>query len=146
MSRPESPKSNERAPVVAADPDHPIQSKALLCAKAAIDKRGENVKILDLSEISGFTDYFVIASGTSDRQVQSMAESILDALAEVGRKPVSVEGLSEGRWVLMDFGDVVVHLFLDALREYYDLEGLWTEAPRVKVPSEFYGPAASRLN
>ena len=124
----------------------PSREKALGCARAAIDKKAENVKILDLSDISGFTDYFVIASGMSDRQVQAIADSIEEAMDAAGRELLSTEGYSEGRWVLLDFGDVVIHVFLDALREYYDLENLWTEAPRVKIPSEYYGPAASRLN
>lgn len=120
--------------------------KALECARAAIDKKAENVKVLDLTEISGFTDYFVICSGHSDRQVQAIADSVDTEMTKLGHEIVSVEGVQEGRWVLMDYGDVVVHIFLDALREYYDLENLWADAPRLKIPSEFYGPAASRLN
>ncbi len=112
--------------------------QALACARAAIDKKAENVKILDLTEISGFTDYFVIASGTSDRQVQAIADSVQTALKAAGRKTLSVEGYGEGRWVLLDFGDIVVHVFLDALRDYYDLETLWEDAPRIQIPPEFY--------
>lgn len=126
--------------------DSPTERKALRCARAAIDKRAEQVKILDLSEISSFTEYFVICSGTSDRQVQAIADSIKSELSLEGYKLYSTEGYSEGRWVLMDFGDIVVHIFLDALRDYYDIESLWGEAPRVKIPSEFYGPGVSRLN
>ncbi|MDR3606857.1 MAG: ribosome silencing factor [Oligoflexia bacterium] len=122
------------------------RAKALACARAAIDKNAESVKILDLSELSGFTDYFVICSGTSDRQVQSIADSIDQAMTATGHEIISAEGYSEGRWVLIDMGDVVVHIFLDALREYYDLESLWADAGRVKIPPEFYGPAVSRLN
>jgi ribosome-associated protein len=124
----------------------PSLTKALLCARAAIDKKAENVKVLDLSDLSGFTDYFVICSGMSDRQVRAICDSVAHALESEGRELLSSEGYTEGRWVLMDFGDVVVHVFLDALREYYDLESLWTDAPRVKIPSEFYGPGVSRLN
>ena len=124
----------------------PSKDKALECARAAIDKKAENLKILELTEISGFTDYFVICSGMSDRQVQSIADSVEAAMVGQDHEPISIEGYGDGRWVLMDFGDVVVHVFLDALREYYDLENLWADAPRVKVPSEFYGPSASRLN
>jgi ribosome-associated protein len=122
------------------------KEKALACARAAIDKKAENVKILDMTELSGFTDYFVICSGMSDRQVQSIADSVENAMSLGDYDVLSAEGYGEGRWVLMDMGDVVVHIFLDALREYYDLETLWADAPRVKIPSEFYGPAASRLN
>jgi len=124
----------------------PSCQKALICARAAIDKKAENMKLLDLTGISGFTDYFVICSGSSDRQVQAISDSIEHALTANGSELISVEGYSDGRWVLMDFGDVVVHIFLDALREYYDLENLWADAPRMKIPSEFYGPGASRLN
>lgn len=130
---------------VVAETD-PSQAKALACAKAAIDKKAENLKILDLTDLSGFTDYFVICSGTSDRQVQAISDSIEAALETRGTGALSCEGYAEGRWVLMDFGDVVVHVFLDALREYYDLESLWADAPRLKIPSEYYGTAASRLN
>lgn len=126
--------------------EDPSYQRALLCARAAIDKKAENVKILDLTGISGFTDYFVICSGMSDRQVQAIADSVSHEVESRGSEVLSSEGYSDGRWVLMDFGDVVVHVFLDALREYYDLENLWADAPRVKIPSEFYGPAASRLN
>ena len=124
----------------------PSKDKALECARAAIDKKAENLKVLDLTDLSGFTDYFMICSGMSDRQVQAIADSVESTMANQGHDLVSIEGYGEGRWVLMDFGDVVVHVFLDALREYYDLENLWADAPRVKIPSEFYGPAASRLN
>jgi ribosome-associated protein len=131
----------------AATPEvDPSARKALACARAAIDKKAENLKVLDLTDLSGFTDYFVICSGTSDRQVQAIADAVEGALESAGHETLSVEGYGEGRWVLMDFGDVVVHVFLDALREYYNLESLWADAPRVKIPSEFYGPAASRIN
>ena len=120
--------------------------KALLCAQAAIDKKAENLKLLDLTDISGFTDYFLICSGMSDRQVQAIADGIGNTLEVNGYELLAAEGFNEGRWVLMDFGDIVVHIFLDALREYYDLENLWRDAPKVKIPSEFYGAGASRLN
>lgn len=124
----------------------PSMAKALHCARAALDKKAENLKVLDLTELSGFTEYFVICSGTSDRQVQAIADNVQHALKLLGKTLLSSEGYQDGRWVLMDFGDVVVHVFLEALREYYDLDTLWADAPRVKVPSEFYGPGASRVN
>lgn len=126
--------------------EDPSCQKALFCAHAAIDKKAENVKILNLTELSGFTEYFVICSGTSDRQVQAIADSVEAMMTGQSFEVFSIEGYSEGRWVLMDFGNVVVHIFLDALREYYDLESLWADAPHVKIPSEFYGQGASRLN
>ncbi len=120
-------------------------NKALICARAAIDKKAENVKVLDLTH-SGFTDYFVICSGFSDRQIQAICNHVTETMKAQGYRLSSSEGYTEGRWILLDFGDVVVHVFLDALREYYDLESLWADAPRIKVPSEFYGSAATRLN
>jgi ribosome-associated protein len=139
--------SAQEAPVNAVR-HQPLSSldKALECARVAIDKKAENVKILDLSGVSSFTDHFVIASGMSDRQVRAIAEAVETGMRARGLRPLSSEGLADGRWVLLDYGDVVIHVFLDALREYYDLEALWTDAPRVKIPSEFYGPAAVRLN
>ncbi len=131
---------------LAAAENSPTLTKALLCARAAIDKKAEQVKLLDLSELSGFTDYFIIASGTSDRQVQAIADAVELELDDAGYILISQEGYSEGRWVLMDFGDVVVHVFQDALRDYYDLESLWADAPRLRIPSEFYGPSGSRIN
>lgn len=122
------------------------REKALECARAAIDKKAEHLQLLDLSGLSGFTDYFVICSGMSDRQVQAISDSVEAAMLGQGHELLSLEGYSDGRWVLMDFGDIIVHVFLDALREYYDLETLWAEAPRLKIPSEFYGPSVSRLN
>ena len=126
--------------------EDPSRKSALDCARAALDKKAENLKLLDLTELSSFTEYFVICSGTSDRQVQAIADAVADAMKQEGVQCLAQDGYSEGRWVVMDFGAVVVHVFLDALREYYDLENLWSEAPRVKIPSEFYGQAASRLN
>ena len=126
--------------------DAASRERALECARAALEKKAEGVKILDLTRLSGFTDFFVICSGTSDRQVQAIATSVEQHLESKGAELVNFEGFSDGRWVLMDFGDVVVHIFLDALRDYYDLENLWADAPRVSIPAEFYGAGASNLN
>ncbi len=139
-------RSSTSTPAMAPQSADPSRDKALACARAAIDKKAENTIVLDLSGISGFTDYFVIASGTSDRQVKAIADSIEHQMEALGYERLSNEGYADGRWILMDFGDVVAHVFVDALREYYDLENLWADAPRVKIPSEFYGPAASRIN
>jgi len=113
-------------------------AKAFLSIQAAANKKAENMKILDLGKISSFTDYFVVCSGHSDRQVQAIADSIVIQLKEDGFMPISVEGYREGRWVVVDFGDVVIHVFLDALREYYDIEKLWSDARKVPIPAELY--------
>ncbi|MBC7397212.1 MAG: ribosome silencing factor [Bdellovibrionales bacterium] len=113
-------------------------AKAFLSVQAAANKKADTIKILDLKALSSFTDYFVICSGSSDRQVQAIADSIAIELKEDGYAPISVEGYREGRWVIVDFGDIVVHVFLDALREYYDIEHLWFEAKKVPIPQELY--------
>ncbi|RYZ68301.1 MAG: ribosome silencing factor [Proteobacteria bacterium] len=124
----------------------PGLERALLCVRAVIEKKAENIKVLDLRERSGFTDFLIICSGTSDRQVSTISESVIQAVDVHNMHIVSKEGVSEGRWALIDLGDVVVHIFLDALRDYYDLENLWVDAPRVKIPADYYAPSASRVN
>ena len=141
-----SSEKNETPSAGLSEAADPSREKALACARAAIDKKAENVKVLELTDLSGFTDYFVICSGLSDRHVQGIAESVEFEMESGDHELVSIEGYTDGRWVLMDCGDVVVHVFLDALREYYDLENLWGDAPRVKIPAEFYGQAGSRIN
>lgn len=121
-------------------------AKALLIARAAIDKKAEQVRILDLTSVSSFTNYFVICSGASDRQSQTIADNVEFEMRTHGLKTIAQEGYGEGRWVLTDFGDVVLHVFQEGLRDYYDLETLWADAPRVAIPSEFYGSGVSRVN
>jgi ribosome-associated protein len=109
----------------------------------AIDEKlGANPVVLDMRELLGVVDYFVITSGRSDRQVRTLTEAI-ERLAklECGRGPIRIEGLSDARWALMDFGDVVVHVFDEETRSYYDLEHLWSAAPRRHL--EPRAPAAS---
>ncbi len=89
--------------------------------------------LLDLSDLTDIADVFVIASGTSERHVKTISDSIEQGMKEKGAKPLSVEGYEEGRWVIMDYGDVIVHVFLESLRELYDLESLWIEARRQVV-------------
>src|SRR3954466_1934916 len=134
-----------RGNVIEQPTGDPSCAKALACARAAIDKKAEHVKILNLTGISGFTDYFVICSGMSDRQVQAIADSVEFQVDASGSEVLSVEGYADGRWVLMDCGDVVVHVFLDALREYYDLKALWQDAPPLKITRACNGPASIRL-
>ena len=89
-------------------------------------------------------DYFVICSGNSDRQVQSIAQGIEEACRAQGVKPFAVEGTGRGHWVLMDFSDVIVHVFYRPVREFYDLDGLWGDAPRAELP-EPYAQLAGQL-
>ncbi|HEX9948540.1 MAG TPA: ribosome silencing factor [Thermodesulfobacteriota bacterium] len=112
------------------------KEKSLFCAKAALEKKAFNVTILELKKASSLTDYFLICSGRSDRQVQAIAESIEEKMSERGARPLGEEGMREGRWVLMDYDDVVIHIFYDPVRRHYDLEGLWIEAPRIDPPED----------
>jgi ribosome-associated protein len=106
---------------------------AQTCALKCLEKKAENVVILDLEDKSSVADFFVVASGFSDRQVSTIAEHVSDELRALGLKPLSEEGLVDGRWALIDFGPVIVHVFQDHLRDFYNLEMLWQDAPRTWV-------------
>jgi ribosome-associated protein len=108
------------------------KTKSLLCLQVAIEKKAQEPVLLELKGLSSFTDYFFLCSGKSDRQVQAIAQAIEKALKKRGIQPLGQEGTLEGKWILMDFEDVVVHIFLDPVRKFYDLEGLWMDAPRIE--------------
>jgi ribosome-associated protein len=112
------------------------KEKALLCVRAALDHKAIDLVILEVKDLSSITDYFVICSGKSDRQVKAIAAHIEEKLGKKGMVPLGVEGKREGRWVLLDYGDVVVHVFYQPVREFYELERLWSEAPRLPSHSE----------
>ena len=97
----------------------------------ASDKKASDIVLLRTAEITTMADYFVIASGRSDRQVQALSQAIVDELRDEGIKPIGVEGLRSARWVLLDYGSVIVHLFAPEEREYYGLERLWSTATQV---------------
>ena len=109
------------------------KTKSLLCLTAAIEKKAQDPVILELKEISSITDYFLLCTGKSDRQVQAIAQAIEEALKKQGVRPIGKEGTAQGQWILMDYDDVVVHIFIEPIRKLYDLEGLWIDAPRVDV-------------
>jgi ribosome-associated protein len=106
---------------------------ARLCVHAAIEKKAEDPLILDVRELCSFTDYFVIMSGRSTRHVQGLAEAIEAELRSKRLSTTKAEGLQEGTWVLLDFNDVVVHIFYSESRKFYDIEGLWHDAPRISL-------------
>jgi ribosome-associated protein len=102
------------------------------------------VRILDVRKLSSLTDYLVLASGSSDRQVQAAADAVHQALKkQYDTLPLGVEGMQEGRWVLIDYGDVMVHVFHEPVRQFYDLDGLWSDAPEVPVPDDLAPEAHS---
>jgi ribosome-associated protein len=100
---------------------------------AAGGKKAERIVVLDLRGIASFTDYFVICSGTSARQVQAIADEIVEKLKAEGTRPLHIEGYAVATWILIDYGDLVVHVFEQQAREFYDLERLWRDAPMVPV-------------
>jgi ribosome-associated protein len=104
----------------------------VIAARAAADKKSEDTLVLDVGDIIGIAEVFVITSGANTRQVRTIVDEIELAMKQDGGgAPRSVEGLNDASWVLMDYGDVVVHIFLEETREYYALERLWTDAPRI---------------
>jgi ribosome-associated protein len=111
--------------------------KALLLTRFALEKKARDLVVLEVREVTSIADYFIICSGSSDRQVQSIAQGIEENLNGAGHPPLSVEGVHRGHWVLMDFSDVIVHIFYEPVREFYDLEGLWGHAPRVELPEPY---------
>jgi ribosome-associated protein len=107
---------------------------AMQIVAAAQDKKAEDIVVLQLKGVTSYTDYLVICSGTSDRQVVAIADGVELSLKKQGVRTFSSEGHAEGQWVLLDYGDVVLHVFYHHLRDFYDLEGLWSEAQRIPVP------------
>ena len=112
------------------------KERLLLCINASLKRKAKNLTILNVKEVSSFADYFIICSGTSDRQVQSIAASIRENLKEYGITPLGIEGERLGKWVLMDYEDVIIHVFYEPIREFYDIERLWPDAPRMEVGDE----------
>jgi|PlaIllAssembly_1097288.scaffolds.fasta_scaffold138444_2 ribosome-associated protein len=117
--------------------------RAIKCAQFALDKKAVDVKVLEIAKISSIADYLVISTGMSDKQVQAIADSVKKGLKKFG-KALDIEGVREGKWVVIDYGDVLVHIFVDELRRYYDLDRLWGDAPLVDIPESPPVPVAQR--
>ena len=112
------------------------QERAIQCAALALDKKALDVKILEIKNISSIADYLVLANGQSDKQAQAIAESVRHGLKKFG-KTLAVEGMKEGNWIVIDYGDVIVHVFREEIRRYYDLDSIWSEAPSVMIPEKY---------
>ncbi|MCA1829982.1 MAG: ribosome silencing factor [Actinomycetota bacterium] len=108
------------------------RTAAVRAARAASEKQATDIRVLDVSDLIAITDFFVIASGRTDRQVRAIADAIEEDLRKSGLKPVRREGEREMRWLLLDYADIVVHIFTEEDRAYYELERLWKDAPDVK--------------
>jgi ribosome-associated protein len=109
---------------------------ASACGALADEKKAKDAVIMHVADLTDIADYFLVTSGTSERHVRTIADSIETGMKQQDVRPYSVEGYSEGRWVIIDYGNVIVHIFLDALRELYDLESLWIEAKRYRIQNE----------
>jgi len=110
------------------------ETLARLCAAAAAEKKAENTLILDLRGVSGFTEFFVICSGTSEPQLKAIASSIRQQAREsLGMRPLAEDGYPSSQWVVLDYSDVICHIFLEEKRAFYDLENLWRDAKRIEV-------------
>ena len=118
--------------------------RALECTRAALGRKAYDLVVLETSALTSIGDYFIICSGRSDTQVQAIADGVRDHLTELGVEPLSVEGFERGQWVLIDYGDVVVHVFQVPVRTFYDLDRLWARAPRVALPEPFQSQALSQ--
>ncbi|MBI2486854.1 MAG: ribosome silencing factor [Deltaproteobacteria bacterium] len=112
------------------------KKKAIALARAAWEKNALHTILIDMKKLTDVTDYFIICSADSDRGVKTIADNIQKKLKELGDKVIGIEGYTEGKWVLIDTTDVVIHVFYDPLRKFYDLEGLWIDAPRIRLPFE----------
>ena len=115
------------------------EEKTTLISQIVADRKAMNVVVLDMADASSITDYFLICSGGSQRQVQAIADAIDEQLKRSGNIALGIEGYREGRWVLMDYGDVIVHVFAQETRDFYDLERLWANAPKVDLSREIAG-------
>lgn len=117
-----------------------LDERVRLALHAAGEKKAHDLVVLDLREVASFTDFFIIASGTNVRQVQAVADAVQEQLRkQLGVKPARVEGYNSAEWVLLDYGDFILHVFEEKSRRFYDLERLWRDAARVPLPPE---PAA----
>lgn len=117
----------------------PLSSReiALLCVRHALEKKAYDVLLLDIHALTALADYFLICTARSDTQAQAIAENIRQNLAAVGEPALRIEGFSSGQWILLDYGDVAVHIFLEEVRAFYDLERLWARAPVVTLPEPY---------
>jgi len=120
--------AGERA-LLARDPETLAAVRGAVAA--ALDKKAEELKVLEVSEVTTFTDYFLLCSGQNTRQVQAIADGVEERLRPTKRRPLHVEGYNSGNWVLLDYGDFVLHVFLHEKRRFYGLERLWSDAPDV---------------
>lgn len=115
--------------------------KAIAAAEAALEKKAYDLVVLQVEHLSSIADYFLIATGRSDVQVQAIARGIEERMAHENQRPLAIEGLTHGHWVVLDYGDVVIHVFFEPARDFYRLERNWTDARQVALPEPYRSQA-----
>jgi ribosome-associated protein len=133
------PQPEQSAPAAAPQTDTALEPSITTALQAAGDKKALAPVLLDLREIASFTDYFIITSGTNPRQVQAIADEVAERLKQEGTRAARIEGYATAEWVLLDYGDFIVHVFDHKARRFYDLERLWRDARNVELPPELRG-------
>jgi len=145
---PQTVSRTQTQPHVAPDTekcDDQLDERVCAALHAAGEKKAIDPVVLDLREIASFTDYFVIVSGGNERQVQAISDEVYETLKKAGSPAARVEGYKTAEWILLDYGDFVVHVFEQKARQFYDLERLWRESKRVALPAELTGESSSSL-
>ena len=137
--------AREKKSAIEAVGSEPLDERVVTALRAASDKKALDLVVLDLRGVASFTDYFVIASGTNTRQVQAIADEMVARLKKQGTRAQRVEGYKTAEWVLVDYGDFIAQIFENKARQFYDLERLWREAPRVVIPDDVIAGADGAL-
>ena len=137
---PDAPATSD---VGGATGDTGFDDRILLVLQAATEKKALDLVVLDLRPVASFTDFFVITSGTNRRQVQAISDGVVEHLKKKGTRAARVEGYQTAEWILVDYGDFILHVFDEKARRFYDLERLWREAVRVEIPPDKIGAVGS---
>jgi len=140
-----NPQLSERSQTQAVLDAGNLDERILAALHAAGEKKAIDIVVLDLREIASFTDYFIVTSGANERQVQAISDAVYENLKRIGSAAARVEGHKTAEWILLDYGDFIVHVFEQKARNFYDLERLWREAKRVELPPESGGGSISSL-
>ena len=139
-----NPQSVARPQTQPAVLDDQLDDRILRVLQAAAEKKALDPIVLDLREIASFTDFFVITSGANERQVQAISDEVYETLKKAGSTAARVEGYKTAEWILLDYGDFVVHVFEQKARHFYDLERLWRESRRVALPDSLFDSSSLR--
>ena len=132
-----SKRNNATPDATPLEPQPDDQAKLMTAARAASERKAVEMVALDIRKIASFAEYFLICSGTSTRQVQAIADEVLEKMREErGARPLHTEGYETATWILLDYGDMIVHVFTEESRQFYQLERLWRDAERVELPEE----------